>query len=82
MKDEEKSTDPIEHSLRFGGKSGEGVAVVGLPKHLQHRGRLPLLAGPAHRRRARLGAQLVQARPCCDAMRESEPRYVDGVTRN
>ena len=52
------------------------LPVVGLTKHLEHGGSLALLAGAAHRRRARLRAQLVQAGPRCDAVGESEPRYV------
>ena len=70
----ERGTDPIEHGLRLGGQGCQGVAVVGLPEHLQHGLGLALLARPAHRRRTGLGTQLVQARPRCDAMGESEPR--------
>ena len=77
-----KATDPIEHGFRFGRQGGEGVVVVGLPEHLQLRGRLPLLTSSAHCRGTRLGTQLVQTRPGGDAVGESEPRYVDGVLRN
>ena len=66
------ATDPIEHGFRFGRQGGEGVVVVGLPEHLQLRGRLPLLTGSAHCRRTGLGTQLVQTRPGGDAVGESE----------
>ena len=69
-----KLTDPVEHGFRFGRQGGEGVVVVGLPEHLQLRGRLPLLTGSAHRRRTRLRTQLVQTRPGGDAVGESRSK--------
>ena len=74
-----KATDPIEHGFRFGRQGGEGVVVVGLPEHLQLRGRLPLLTGSAHCRGTGLGTQLVQTRPGGDAVGESESRHHDVV---
>ena len=70
-----KATDPIEHGFRFWRQGGEGVVVVGLPEHLQLRGRLSLLTGSAHCRRTRLRTQLVQTRPRGDAVGESEKSY-------
>ena len=70
-----KATDPIEHGFRFWRQGGEGVVVVGLPEHLQLRGRLPLLTGSAHCRGTGLGTQLVQTRPGGDAVGESEKSY-------
>ena len=52
------------------------ILVLTHPKrcgHLQHGGGLALFTGPAHGGGAGLGAQLVEARPCVDAV--GEPRH-------
>ena len=67
-----RPTHPVDHGVLVRREGGQGVAVVRLAEHLQHRLGPRLLAGSTHRASAGLRAQLVQVGPRRDGVLEPQ----------